>query len=81
LVCEKQAEFGFKLTGGYATSTFTLIMEYAGPRYRSRAGFGVFYFWSLALLTIALLGYLVGSWRTLSLVVSAPGLLYFVLWW
>ncbi|XP_048577052.1 solute carrier family 22 member 15-like [Nematostella vectensis] len=67
--------------GGYSICSFVLVMEYIGIRHRSIVGFCVFYPWILALFMLALLGYLIPSWRTLSIITSAPGLLFFVFWW
>jgi len=68
-------------TGGASICSFVLIMEYVGTQYRSKVGFGIWYFWILSLVLLALLGYLIPNWRTLSIVTSAPGLLFFIFWW
>ncbi|KAK3754490.1 hypothetical protein QZH41_019886, partial [Actinostola sp. cb2023] len=69
------------LPGGYSVCAFTLVMEYVGTRYRSAVGFGIFYSWTLGLFIISLLGYLIPNWRTLTMIISSPGLFFFLLWW
>ncbi|KAK3733483.1 hypothetical protein QZH41_019394, partial [Actinostola sp. cb2023] len=66
--------------GGYSITIFVLVLEYVGPRHRSAVGFGVWFAWVFALALLALLAWLIPNWRTLSIVTSAPGILFF-LWW
>ena len=51
---------------------FIMATEYVGPDHRAMAGTFTWYFWTGALMMIALLAYLVRDWRKLSMITSAP---------
>ncbi|XP_031560861.1 solute carrier family 22 member 7-like, partial [Actinia tenebrosa] len=67
--------------GGYLAPSFVLVTEYVGVRHRGAVGFGIWFAWVLALMLLSLLGYLIHSWRFLTVIISAPGMLYFLFWW
>ncbi|XP_020896859.1 solute carrier family 22 member 1 [Exaiptasia diaphana] len=67
--------------GGFTICSFVLVIEYTGEPYRSRVGFSIWYAWVLALALLALLGYLIPSWRTLSIATSVPGVVSVIFWW
>lgn len=70
---------GFGL-GGAIVCLFIMATEYVGPGHRAMAGTFTWYFWTGALMMIALLAYLVRDWRKLSMITSAPGLVLIVFW-
>lgn len=70
---------GFGL-GGAIVCLFIMATEYVGPKHRAMAGTFTWYFWTGALMMIALLAYLIRDWRKLSMITSAPGLLLFIFW-
>lgn len=57
-----------------------MVTEFVGPEKRAMAGTFAWYFWTGALMLIALLAYLIRDWRKLSIVISAPGILLFLFW-
>ena len=67
-------------SGGAIVCLFIMATEYVGPKHRAMAGTFTWYFWTGALMLIALLAYLIRDWRKLSMVTSAPGLLLFIFW-
>jgi len=67
-------------SGGAIVCLFIMATEYVGPNHRAMAGTFTWYFWTGALMLIALLAYLVRDWRKLSMITSAPGLVLFVFW-
>ncbi|XP_068716130.1 organic cation transporter protein-like isoform X2 [Montipora capricornis] len=70
---------GFGL-GGAIVCLFIMATEYVGPDHRAMAGTFTWFFWTGALMFIALLAYLIRDWRKLSMITSAPGLILFVFW-
>ena len=56
-------------------------LEFVGPRKRMWAGIVIELFWACGTLLLALLAYFIRDWRTLSLVVSAPTVLFVVYIW
>ncbi|KAJ4428893.1 hypothetical protein ANN_25886 [Periplaneta americana] len=56
-------------------------LELMGPRYRTFAGMVICMFFALGLSLLALLGYLLRNWYTLSLATSVPFLLLFSYYW
>lgn len=70
---------GFGL-GGAIVCLFIMATEYVGPDHRAMAGTFTWFFWTGALMIIALLAYLIRDWRKLSMVTSAPGLILMVFW-
>ena len=67
-------------SGGAIVCLFIMATEYVGPKHRAMAGTFTWYFWTGALMLVALLAYLIRDWRKLSMVTSAPGLLLFIFW-
>ncbi|XP_063975588.1 organic cation transporter protein-like isoform X1 [Diachasmimorpha longicaudata] len=60
---------------------FILALELMGPRYRTFAGMGISMFFATAMCLLALLGYLLRHWYTLSLATSVPFIVLFSYWW
>ncbi|KXJ05498.1 organic cation transporter-like protein [Exaiptasia diaphana] len=70
---------GFGL-GGSIVCLFIMATEFVGPQKRAMAGTFSWYFWTGALMLIALLAYLIRDWRKLSITTSSPGILLFLFW-
>lgn len=66
--------------GGGGMSTFVLIAELVGPRHRSLMGTSLWYCWTLSLIALAGVAYLVRNWRTLCIVTGAPAIAVAGLW-
>uniref|UniRef100_A0A1B6IQD5 Major facilitator superfamily (MFS) profile domain-containing protein n=1 Tax=Homalodisca liturata TaxID=320908 RepID=A0A1B6IQD5_9HEMI len=60
---------------------FILALEMMGPRYRTFAGMVICMFFAGAMSLLALLGYLLRDWFSLSLATSVPFLLLFSYYW
>ncbi|KAK7872852.1 hypothetical protein R5R35_006723 [Gryllus longicercus] len=60
---------------------FILALELMGPRYRTFAGMVICMFFALGMSLLALLGYLLRNWFTLSLATSVPFVLLFSYYW
>ncbi|PSN42448.1 hypothetical protein C0J52_15942 [Blattella germanica] len=60
---------------------FILALELMGPRYRTFAGMVICMFFAMGLSLLALLGYLLRNWYTLSLATSVPFVLLFSYYW
>ncbi|XP_054003663.1 organic cation transporter 1-like isoform X1 [Hylaeus anthracinus] len=60
---------------------FILALELMGPRYRTFAGMVICMFFASAMSLLALLGYLLRHWFTLSLATSVPFVLLFSYYW
>ncbi|KAG5331002.1 OCT1 protein, partial [Acromyrmex charruanus] len=60
---------------------FILALELMGPRYRTFAGMVICMFFATAMSLLALLGYLLRNWYTLSLATSVPFILLFSYYW
>ncbi|KAL2749012.1 organic cation transporter 1-like isoform X1 [Vespula maculifrons] len=60
---------------------FILALELMGPRYRTFAGMVICMFFASAMCLLALLGYLLRHWYTLSLATSVPFVLLFSYYW
>ncbi|KAL6437756.1 hypothetical protein ACFW04_004254 [Cataglyphis niger] len=60
---------------------FILALELMGPRYRTFAGMVISMFFATAMSLLALLGYLLRHWYTLSLATSVPFILLFSYYW
>lgn len=60
---------------------FILALELMGPRYRTFAGMVISMFFAMAMSLLALLGYLLRHWYTLSLATSVPFILLFSYYW
>ncbi|PFX33205.1 organic cation transporter protein-like isoform X1 [Stylophora pistillata] len=70
---------GFGL-GGAIVCLFIMATEFVDPNHRAMAGTFAWYFWTGALMMVALLAYLIRDWRKLSIATSAPGLVLFIFW-
>ncbi|KAK3733475.1 hypothetical protein QZH41_007063 [Actinostola sp. cb2023] len=66
--------------GGFGITSYVFAMEYIGKQYRGPVGIMVFLGWIVCLCLLALLGYLVPSWRTLSMITSVPGVAFIFFW-
>ena len=64
----------FFLTGGASVAIFVLVTEFVGVRHRSMMGMSLWYCWSISLMALAGLGYLIRDWRMLSIATSVPGI-------
>lgn len=62
-------------------AVFVLATEFVGVKHRHVAGTCLWYAWALSLLSLSGIAYLIRDWRTLTIVVSAPGLLFLGAWW
>ncbi|KAK9305048.1 hypothetical protein QLX08_003746 [Tetragonisca angustula] len=60
---------------------FILALELMGPRYRTFAGMVICMFFASAMSLLAVLGYLLRHWFTLSLATSVPFVLLFSYYW
>ncbi|XP_067006278.2 carcinine transporter [Anabrus simplex] len=60
---------------------FILALELMGPSYRTFAGMVICMFFALGMSLLALLGYLLRDWFTLSLATSVPFVLLFSYYW
>ncbi|XP_034934659.1 organic cation transporter protein-like [Chelonus insularis] len=60
---------------------FILALELMGPRYRTFAGMVICMFFATAMCLLALLGYLLRNWFSLSLATSVPFIILFSYWW
>jgi len=60
--------------------TFVLVAELVGPRHRSLMGTSLWYCWTLSLIALAGVAYLVRDWRKLCIVTGAPALVVVVFW-
>ncbi|XP_050574402.1 organic cation transporter 1-like isoform X4 [Bombus affinis] len=60
---------------------FILALELMGPRYRTFAGMVISMFFASAMSLLAVLGYLLRHWFTLSLATSVPFVLLFSYYW
>jgi hypothetical protein len=59
------------------TTNSIVALELMGPRYRTFAGMVICMFFALGLSLLALLGYLLRNWYSLSLATSVPFVLLF----
>lgn len=68
--------------GGGGMSLFVLLAELAGPRHRSLIGTSLWYCWTLSLIALAGVAFLIRDWRTLCIATGAPAiavtLIYFL---
>lgn len=60
--------------GGASVAIFVLVTEFVGVRHRSMMGMSLWYCWSISLMALAGLGYLIRDWRMLSIATSVPGI-------
>lgn len=60
--------------GGASIGIYVLVTEMVGVRHRSLIGVSLWYCWTLSLVFLALLAYLIRDWRTLAIVTGAPGI-------
>ena len=70
----------FFLTGGASVAIFVLVTEFVGVRHRSMMGMSLWYCWSISLMALAGLGYLIRDWRMLSIATSVPGIPALLCW-
>ena len=55
-------------------SIFVLVMEFVGVRHRSMMGSAIWYCWTLSLISLAGVAYLIRDWKILSIVAAVPGI-------
>ena len=55
-------------------SFFVLLTELVGTRHRSLMGTSLWYCWTLSLIALAGVAYLIRDWRTLCIVTGAPAI-------
>ncbi|KAJ7355088.1 hypothetical protein OS493_027877 [Desmophyllum pertusum] len=70
---------GFGIAGG-GMSFFVLITELVGVRHRSLMGTSLWYCWTLSLMALAGVAYLVRDWRMLCIVTGAPAIVMVFGW-
>nr|XP_058941384.1 organic cation transporter protein-like [Pocillopora verrucosa] len=63
---------GFSLGGG--VSIFIFISEFVGARHRAIMGTSLWYSWTLSLMGLAGIAYLITDWRLLCIVTGAPAI-------
>lgn len=66
--------------GGVYITLYVLTTEFVGPKHRSLAGTVVWIFYTSSLIILSGLAYGIREWRTLSIVISAPGFVLLILW-
>ena len=59
-------------------TVFVMISEFVGVRHRSMMGTSLWYCWTLSLIALAGVAYLIRDWRILTIVTSAPGIAFVV---
>lgn len=59
--------------GGASVAIFVLITEFVGVQHRSIMGMSLWYCWSLSLVALAGVGYLIRDWRILTIATAVPG--------
>ena len=62
------------ISAGGGMSFFVLITELVGVRHRSLMGTSLWYCWTLSLMALAGVAYLVRDWRMLCIVTGAPAI-------
>lgn len=60
--------------GGASVAIFVLVTEFVGVRHRSMMGMSLWYCWSLSLMLLAGMGYLIRDWRMLTIATAVPGI-------
>lgn len=65
--------FRFCQQGGASVAIFVLITEFVGVQHRSIMGMSLWYCWSLSLVALAGVGYLIRDWRILTIATAVPG--------
>ena len=66
--------YDFFFSSGGGVSIFILISEFVGVRHRSMMGTSLWYCWTLSLVALAGMAYLIRDWRTLCIVTGAPAI-------
>jgi len=66
---------------GIFETQFTYCIEFVGGKWSTIVGMGMEYFWVAGWLTLALLGYLIRSWRWLTLAISLPSMSALLMIW
>ena len=64
----------FVLSGGASVAIFVLVTEFVGVHHRSMMGMSLWYCWSLSLMALAGIAYLIRDWRMLTIATAVPGL-------
>ncbi|XP_074472587.1 solute carrier family 22 member 2-like isoform X1 [Sebastes fasciatus] len=75
-----RAIVGFAAKGGWMT-TYVLLTEIVGVKYRRTVGNVYQMFYSAGLLILPLLAYFITDWRWLQIVFSAPYILFLTYYW
>ncbi|KAJ7383537.1 hypothetical protein OS493_027200 [Desmophyllum pertusum] len=70
---------GFSIAGA-STSFFNLLTELVGVRHRSLMGTSLWYCWTLSLMALAGVAYIVRDWRMLCIVTGAPAIVIVFGW-
>lgn len=70
----------FVLSGGGGMSLFVILAESAGPRHRSLIGTSLWYCWTLALIALAGVAYLIRDWRKLCITSGIPAIVVAAFW-
>ncbi|KAL9979757.1 hypothetical protein ACROYT_G017467 [Oculina patagonica] len=60
--------------GGASVAIFVLVTEFVGVRHRSMMGMSLWYCWSLSLMALAGIAYLIRDWRMLTIATAVPGI-------
>lgn len=60
--------------GGASIGIYVLVTEMVGIRHRSLIGVSLWYCWTLSLLFLDLLAYLIRDWRKLAIVCGVPAI-------
>lgn len=61
-------------------SLFVILAESAGPRHRSLIGTSLWYCWTLALIALAGVAYLIRDWRKLCIASGIPAIVVAAFW-
>ena len=70
----------FVLSGGGGMSLFVILAESAGPRHRSLIGTSLWYGWTLPLIALAGVAYLIRDWRKLCIASGIPAIVVAAFW-
>ena len=66
--------------GGASIEIYVLVTEMVGIRHRSLIGVSLWYSWTLSLLFLDLLAYLIRDWRKLAIACGVPAIPVLVGW-
>ena len=67
--------------GTSSVSMFVLMMENINVKHRAGAAACLSFAWSIGMMILALLGYLIRDWRILSITAAIPGFVNILFWW